>query len=70
MNQAYPRSFRTFAALDDIYNDGLTFAEPLDARPLKSRDVDEHILSAAIRSDETVAPLGIEPFHRAGLLDR
>jgi hypothetical protein len=29
-----------------------------------------NVLSAAILSDETVAPLGVEPFHRAGLLDQ
>src|SRR5215469_3237937 len=32
--------------------------------------MNEHVLPAAIRSDETIAPIGVEPFHRAGLLDR
>jgi hypothetical protein len=36
-------------ALDDIENDSLPFAEPLDARPLKNRHVNKHILSAASR---------------------
>src|SRR5262249_41260282 len=31
--------------------------------------MDKHVLAASIRSDETIAPLGAEPFHRAGLLD-
>ena len=31
--------------------------------------MDEHVLSATIAGDEAVAPLGVEPFHRAGLLD-
>ena len=32
--------------------------------------MDEHVLVATIAGDETVPPLGIEPFYRAGLLDR
>ena len=32
--------------------------------------MDEHILSATIAGDEAVASFGIEPLHRAGLLDR
>ena len=32
--------------------------------------MDKHVVAAAIRSDETIAPLGVEPFHRSGLLDR
>src|SRR5262245_35395421 len=56
LDQAHPRGFWTLPALDDINNDGLPLAEPLDARSLKSRDVDKHIFAAAIRSDETVSP--------------
>ena len=70
LNQADSRRFRTLLALDDIENDSLPFAEPLDARPLKNRHVDKHILAAAIRGDETVAPVSVESFHRAGHLDR
>ena len=53
LTQAKSRGFWTLPALDDIDNNGLPFVEPLDARPLKGRDVDKHVLSAAIRSNET-----------------
>jgi hypothetical protein len=70
LNQADSRRFRTLLALDDIENDSLPFAEPLDARSLKSRDVDEYVLPTTIAGDEAEALVDIEPFHGAGLFDR
>jgi len=67
--QANSRGFWTLPALDNIDNDGLAFAESGDARSIQGRDMNEHILPAAIPSDEAVALVGVEPFHRAGLLD-
>src|SRR5262249_38275738 len=64
LNQASPCRLRTLPAFDYIDDDRLPFAEPVDGRPLKSRDVDKHVLPAAIRSDETVAPLGVKPAAR------
>jgi hypothetical protein len=62
--------FEALSALDHIEDHGLPFEEPLDARLLKSRDVDKYVLPAAIPSDEAIALVGVEPFHGAGLLDR
>ena len=70
LGQAHPHGFWPLSTRYDIDDDRLPFAEPLDARSLKSRDVDKHILPAATRSDETVALLDVEPLHRAGLFDR
>ena len=69
LDQANPRGFRPLSALDKIDKDGLSFSEARDSRSFKSRDVDEHIFAAAVPCDEAVAPFGIEPLHRAGLLD-
>jgi hypothetical protein len=57
------------AGPDDIDNDLLPFAEAHKPGSLKNRDVNEHVLSATVEGNEAVAPLGIEPFHCAGLLD-
>ena len=69
LDQANPRRFQPFAALDNIDDDLLAFAEAREPRSLKSGDVDEHVLSATIAGDEAEPLLGVEPLHRAGLLD-
>src|SRR5437879_202671 len=51
LDQANPRRFQPFAALDDIRNNSLPFAEAREARPFKSGDVHEHVLAAVISSD-------------------
>jgi hypothetical protein len=69
LDQANPGRFQPFAALDDIRNNSSPFAEAREAKPYKSRDVHEHVLAAAIPSDEAEALLDVEPTHRASLLD-
>jgi len=69
LDQANPRGFRPLSALDKIDKDGLSFSEARDPGSFESRDVDEHVLAAAVPRDEAVALLGVEPLHRTGLLD-
>ncbi len=69
LDQANPRCFKSFSALDDIDDDGLSFVEAREPRSFESGEVDEHVLPATIAGDEAEALLGVEPFHRAGLLD-
>jgi hypothetical protein len=68
-SRANPRRFQPFAALDDLGNNSLPFAEVREARPLKSGYVHEHVLAAVIPSDEAEALLGVEPLDSARLLD-
>jgi hypothetical protein len=69
LDQAHPRSFRSFAALDDIDDDLLSFAKAREPRLSESGNVDKYVIVAVVPSDEAVASPGIEPFHCAGLLD-
>ena len=69
LDQANPRRFQPLSTLDDIDNDALPFAEAGEPGSLKSGDVDENVLPAAITSDKAEALLGVEPFHCPGLLD-
>ena len=69
LDQANPRRFQPFAALDDLRNNSLPFAEAREARPFKSGDVHEHVLAAIIPRNEAEAHIGVEPLHRARLLD-
>src|SRR5438552_11717975 len=69
LDQANPSRFQPFAALDDIRNNSLSFAEAREARVFKSGDMHEHVLAAAIPSDEAEALLDVEPLDRARLLD-
>src|SRR5437588_5105872 len=69
LDQANPRGFRPLSALDKIDKDGLSFSEARDPGSFESRDVDEHVLAAAVPRDEAVALLWVEPLHRTGLLD-
>src|SRR6266853_1468438 len=68
LDQAKPRRFQPLSTLDDIDNDVLPFAEAGEPGSLKSGDVDENVLPAAITSDKAEALLGVEPFHCPGLL--
>jgi hypothetical protein len=70
LGEANPRGFQTFAALGDIDRDGLPLAEARQPRLFESRYLDKHVFPAIGQSDETVAPLGVEPFDRASRLDR
>ena len=70
LDQADPRGFESLSALDNIDDYGLSLVESGNTRTLQSRDVHEHVLAAAVPSDEAVALLGVEPLYRAGLLDR
>jgi hypothetical protein len=49
--------------LHDFERDLLTFVQGLHAGTLHGRDVNEHILAAVIRLNETKAFLGVEPLH-------
>src|SRR6266436_6120758 len=69
LDQAHPCSFESLSALDKIDDDGLSFNEARDPGSFESRDVNKHVFAAAIPRDEAVAPLGVEPLHRTGLLD-
>jgi hypothetical protein len=62
LDQANPGRFQPFAALDDIRNNSLPFAEAREARPFKRGDVHEHVLAAAIPSDEAEALLDVDHF--------
>src|SRR5215831_3831843 len=70
LNQANPRRFQPFSPLGDVDDNAIPFAEAGEPRSFKGRDVDKHVLAAAVPSDKAVALIGVEPFHRAGLLDR
>src|SRR3984893_14646259 len=69
LDQTNPGRFKPFSTLDHIDNDVLPFAEAREPRTFEGRDVDEHVLPAAIPSDEPETLLGVEPFHCTGLLD-
>ena len=69
LDQANPRCFQPFPALDDIDDDGLPFSEAREPGSFESGDVNEYVLSATIAGNEAEALLDVEPFHHAGLLD-
>jgi hypothetical protein len=55
---------------DDIDDDSLTLVEGREPGSFKGRDVDEHVLSTAIASNEAEALLDVESLHGADFLDR
>ena len=57
---------RLSAVADDFELDLLAFIERGEAGLLDSRDMYEHILSAALRLDESVAFGRVEPLHCSG----
>src|ERR1700722_20334153 len=57
---------RLAAVADNLVLDLLAFIERAEAGPLHRRDMDEHILPAALRLDEPVALGRIEPLHCSG----
>src|SRR6516225_5209817 len=63
LSQANPRRFQPFSPLGDIEDNPIPFAEAGEPRPLKGRDMHEHVLAAAVPGDKAVAPLGVKPFH-------
>src|SRR5262249_22604529 len=50
---------------DELVLDHLTLVQAAQTRPLDSRDMDEHVLIACRRTDETVALSRVEPFDGA-----
>src|SRR5215831_1923498 len=70
LNQANPRCLQPFSPLGDVDDNAIPFAEAGEPRSFKGRDMHEHVLAAAVPSDKAVAPLGVKPFHRSGLLDQ
>src|SRR5687767_8991802 len=56
---------RTLLALDHVELDAITFGEGLEAIALDRRVVDEAILAAAVRRDETKALRIVEPLNNA-----
>ena len=62
-----PKIFRRRFALvrDFVVFDDLPLIETAEAGFLDGRDMDEHIFSAALRRNKSVAFLRIEPLHRA-----
>ena len=70
LDEAYSCRFQPFSALDDIDDDSLTLVEGREPGSFKGRDVDEHVLSAAIASNEAEALLDVESLHGADFLDR
>src|SRR5215472_12521601 len=70
LRQADPRRFQPFSPLGEVDDNAIPFAEAGEPRSFKGRDVHEHVLAAAVPSDKAVAPLGVKPFHRSGLLDQ
>ena len=57
LDEAYHRGFEPLSALDDIDDNSLSLVENTDAGSFKRRDMDEHVLAAAVQRDEAVAPL-------------
>jgi hypothetical protein len=56
---------RGLAFIRDLFVfDDLSFIETAQAGPLDCRDVDENIFATALRLNEAVALLRIEPLHR------
>src|ERR1700683_2396171 len=60
---------------DDLVGDLLPFVELAEPRALNGADVDEYVLAAVIRLDETKAFRCVEPFdgsrsHRCGPVDQ
>jgi len=51
-------------ARDFFVFDNLPLSETAEAGSLDSRDMDKHILAAALRLNKSVPFLGIEPLHR------
>ena len=49
---------------DFLVLDNLTLIETAEAGSLDSRDMDEHVFSAALRLNKSVTFLSIEPLHR------
>ena len=70
LDEAYSCRFQPFSALDDIDDDSLTLVEGREPGSFKGRDVDEHVLSTAIASNEAEALLDVESLHGADFLDR
>src|SRR5262245_64042161 len=55
---------RTAALGGDFVGDLLALVEAVQTRPLDRADMDEHILAAVTRLDETETFGGVEPLHR------
>src|SRR5215831_20417133 len=62
LNQANPRCLQPFSPLGDVDDNAIPFAEAGEPRSFKGRDVDKHILAAAVPSDKAVALIGVEHF--------
>src|SRR3954469_15459407 len=58
------------AVADDFVLNGLTLVKGAQPSALDGGDVDENVLTAALRLDEPVALGGVEPFHCSGGHDR
>jgi hypothetical protein len=69
LDQADPCRFQPFLPLGDVDDHAIPFAAAREPGSFNSGDVDEHVLCAAILSDEPVALLSVEPLDRAGSLD-
>src|SRR5262245_60116850 len=54
------------AVADDLILHGLPLVEGGQARALDSRDMDEHVLAAALRLDKAVTLGRVEPLHGSG----
>jgi hypothetical protein len=65
-----PTAPKWLPALGETESDAFTFIVGHEPGSFEGRDVDEHVLSAAIASNEAEALVDIEPFHGAGLFDR
>src|SRR6478735_2755011 len=59
------RRLAAAAVGDDVERDLLTLVEGGEASALDGADVNEHVLLAVIRLDETITLLGVEPLHGA-----
>jgi hypothetical protein len=70
LDQADLRRFQPFSPLGDVNDHAIPFAEAREPASFKCGDVDEHVLCAAIPSDEAVVLVGVKPLDRAGCLDR
>src|SRR5437868_6721997 len=69
LGETDPDGFGAFAALGNVDHHTLSFVEDGDPGSLEHRGMDESILAAIVANDEAEPLLGIEPLHRAGLLD-
>src|SRR6185312_7774281 len=62
-DQFDPISFEALAAIDDIDPHPLAWAKRLDAAAAQRRDVHEDVFASAVRRDEAIALIGLEPLH-------